>query len=118
MRLTRIIPLWLLLCPVLTSVAQTNPDLRPVALNFKYGYINNRGRIVVRPRYDSAREFAEGLARVEINGRFGFIDTRGGLAIKLRFNMASDFSDGLARVKIPDGKCDLCGEWVIWKPRI
>jgi len=87
-------------------------NLLPIIKGLKFGYISRSGRMVVKPRFDSARPFSEGLARVEINGRYGFIDTSGRMAVKPVFNMANDFSDGLAAVKIPDGSCGLCGEWV------
>jgi WG repeat protein len=98
------------------SFAQTRRtevgNLLPIIKGWKFGYINRSGRIVVKPQFDSARGFSEGFARVEMNQRFGFIDGSGRMAIKPIFNMANDFSEGLAAVKIPDGTCELCGEWV------
>jgi hypothetical protein len=35
-----------------------------VRINAKYGYIDREGSMVIEPEYDSASEFAEGLARV------------------------------------------------------
>jgi hypothetical protein len=39
----------------------------------KYGYINNTGEIVIKPQFDLAYAFSEGLAVVEVNGKEGFI---------------------------------------------
>ena len=115
MRFIAVIFILLLGNLVSPSLAQTrrkevgNP--LPIIKGLKFGYISRSGRIVVKPQFDSARGFSEGLARVEINGRYGFIDSSGRMAIKPVFNMANDFSDGLSAVKIPDGSCELCGEW-------
>jgi WG repeat protein/PKD domain-containing protein len=99
--------------PSLAQISRKEaPYLFPISQRFKFGYINRRGRMVIKPRFDSARGFSEGLARVQVNQRYGFIDTSGRLVITPRFNMANDFSDGLAAVKIPDGTCETCGEWV------
>ncbi|HEX6648336.1 MAG TPA: WG repeat-containing protein [Pyrinomonadaceae bacterium] len=115
MRFTPLILILLLLNAVPLCLAQAGreeaPNLFPISQRFKFGYINRRGRIQIKPRFDSAQGFSEGLARVQINERYGFIDTSGRLVVKPRFNMADDFSDGLAAVKIPDGTCELCGEW-------
>ena len=39
----------------------------------KSGFVNKKGKIVIKPRFDSARGFSEGLARVKVNGKIGFI---------------------------------------------
>ncbi len=102
-----------LVSPTLGQVSSKDvPNLLPIIKGLKFGYISRSGRIVVKPQFDSARGFSEGLARVEINGSYGFIDSSGRMAVKPVFNMANDFSDGLSAVKIPDGSCELCGEWV------
>ena len=38
--------------------------LAPVKIEGKFGYIDRRGTMVIRPRYDSASPFSEGLALV------------------------------------------------------
>jgi WG containing repeat len=86
--------------------------LLPIIKGMKYGYIDRTGKVVVKPQFDYAWDFHEGLGRFEINDKFGFVDTKGRIVIKPQFNMALNFSDGLAAVKIPDGNCGLCGEWV------
>jgi hypothetical protein len=116
MRFKPVILILLIVNLVSPSLAQTSRkdvgNLLPIIKGFKFGYISRSGRIVVKPQFDSARGFSEGLARVEINERYGFIDSSGRMAINPIFNMANDFSDGLSAVKIPDGTCELCGEWV------
>ena len=97
----------------------------------KWGFMNNRGEIVVPPCYDGVGNFSEGLAWVNrggkknsdylsefTGGKFGFIDRHGREVIEVNFDNAADFSDGLAAVKLGDkwGFIDSNGTMVI-KPR-
>jgi hypothetical protein len=66
----------------------------------KWGYANVKTEIVIRPQYDSARNFVEGLASVGLNGRLGFIDKTGKVVIPLQFSEAFSFSEGLAAAKL------------------
>jgi hypothetical protein len=65
--------------------------------NFKYGYIDEAGRIVVYVKYDEVSQFSEGLAAVRIKDEWGYIDRSGRVAIGFRFDIAESFHDGLAR---------------------
>ncbi|MHC4117359.1 MAG: WG repeat-containing protein [Planctomycetota bacterium] len=70
----------------------------------KFGYIDRTGKLVIKPRFDWAYAFSDGMARVRIGvpreGKFGFIDKTGTLAIQPRFVDARDFSEGFAIVNI------------------
>lgn len=66
----------------------------------KWGYANLNAEIVVQPQYDSARDFAEGLASVGLNGKSGFIDKTGKVVIPLQFSETFAFSEGLAAAKL------------------
>lgn len=72
------------------------PD--PHDANFKYGFIDESGEIVVDLKYDEVEQFSEGLAAVRINNTWGYIDRNGQTAISFRFAHASGFHCGLARV--------------------
>ncbi|MBO3458892.1 WG repeat-containing protein [Aetokthonos hydrillicola Thurmond2011] len=54
----------------------------------------------IKPTFDAAANFSDGLARVRIEGRTGYIDNRGKVAIQPLFDGALDFSEGLALVWI------------------
>ena len=75
------------------------------SLNGKYGYIDERGDVVIEPIYDYAERFAAcGLALVgkEQNGikSFGYINERGEEVIPLKFSSAESFGeDGIALVE-------------------
>jgi hypothetical protein len=53
--------------------------------NGKYGYINNKGEIIIDFKYDEARGFKYDLAPVKINGKWGFINKFGTFKIKPKF---------------------------------
>lgn len=66
--------------------------------NNKYGYIDETGRVIVEPFYDTAREFSEGFAETEINEKWGFIDKTGKIIVKPQFDKVWSFSEGFALV--------------------
>lgn len=97
----------LALVPLLLSAQQNYPDLLPVKKNGKFGYINRKGEIVIKPQFDRANRFSEGLGLVNIgmnaNGfgeLYGYIDSTGNFAIPLRFSNAWDFHNGLASIYV------------------
>jgi len=53
---------------------------------------------LVKPRFEKASFFSEGLAAVKINGDYGYINSSGELIIKPVFDLAGDFNDGAASV--------------------
>jgi hypothetical protein len=64
------------------------------------GYIDADGRVVIAPRFYTARDFSEGLAYVEGKGFRGFINAQGKTVIRLDDDlMANDFHGGLAVVR-------------------
>jgi hypothetical protein len=89
----------------------------------KYGFIDVRGRVRIRPQFDGALPFTEGLAAVRLGDKWGFIAPSGKVVVPLSFYGVSPFSDGLAAVTVAAGgesrACgyiDHAGEFVI-KPQ-
>src|SRR6185369_3780940 len=78
----------------------------------KWGYINRSGNWIVRPQYEFADDFSEGLAGVVVNGKYGFINKQGELVIPAHFDLrrerrhpellisAGRFKEGLAAVAV------------------
>lgn len=67
----------------------------------KYGFMNQKGKTVVKRRFTYAEDYSEGLALVGVaNARLGFIDTKGAFAIPPVFDGATSFGNKLAGVKI------------------
>lgn len=59
--------------------------LAPVRKNGKWGYINKKGKAVIKPQYDVKDpfvNFSEGLALVKKDGKWMFIDKKGKVVLK------------------------------------
>lgn len=72
------------------------------------GYMNVKGDWAIRPQFDDAHDFSNGLAAVNrggkchMGGKWGYIDRDGVVQIPFRFDYAGEFTNGRACVK--DGK--------------
>lgn len=75
-------------------------DLVPLKSGAGWGYAAPGGKVKIRPGYDAAKPFSEGLALVMKKGRYGFIDAKGRERIKPVYQSAGPFADGLAPVKL------------------
>lgn len=71
--------------------------------NHKFGFIDENGKIVIKPKFLSAGEFSEGLAAVRLNGTYGFIDLDGQFVIQPQFDFATPFQEGISLAYV-DGK--------------
>jgi len=77
----------------------------------KFGYIDEKGQVVVPAQYDKAQDFSEDLAAVAFNAgkkskheferprRWGYINRDGKIVITPQFLRARPFSEGLAAVQ-------------------
>lgn len=85
-------------------VGQIFDGLAKVKVGDKWGYINDKGEMVITPQFDMASSFYEGLAKVyrknenTNEGSYGYINTKGELVINYQFVQASSFRDGKAIV--------------------
>ncbi len=86
-----------------------------VRVGLKWGYIDPRNEFVIKPQYDQAFDFNQGLAVVVRDGKWGYIDRIGLPVIALQFEEARDFHEGLAAVKSKGvwGFMDVMGKWVV-----
>jgi hypothetical protein len=86
-----------------------------VEIDGRWGFIDARGQIVIKPVYDRVGFFSEGLASARVNGKWGFIDTAGKIVIPAQFTYADCFSEGLATVTEGGrfGYIDRTGRWII-----
>jgi hypothetical protein len=85
----------------------------------KFGFINDRGHVVIDFVFENVSPFFEGLARIVINDKVGFIDTKGNIKIQPQFASAFNFSEGLAIAELDYGYygyIDASGEFAI-KPK-
>ena len=74
------------------------PALFPIEVKGKHGYIDSSGKIVIRPQFDEAWGFSEGLAPVLVGDKWGFIDKTGTIVIAPQFFEVMPFKEGLAIV--------------------
>lgn len=120
---------------VIGMMSQTNsaePELWPISVEGKWGYINSTGKVVIKPQYAKADQFSEGLAVVSVFGTSetdrvfdrtydGFIDKNGEFVIPARlpdfYNKReaydsygySSFEDGVAVVRDASSSSGLKG---------
>jgi hypothetical protein len=69
------------------------------------GYLNTKGEWTIKPQFDDARAFSEGLAAVNrggkchMGGKWGYIEKDGAVAIPFQYDFAGQFRDGHACVE-------------------
>lgn len=93
---------WIFLVALSVSVAAIADQPK------EYATTARTGSFVIKPTYEQANDFSEGLAAVKIGDGWGFIDTTGKLAIDAHLNPGqggfnSHFSDGLCAVNFFPG---------------
>lgn len=66
------------------------------------GFIDEAGKVIIEPRFETARDFSEGLAFVEAKDFKGFINRFGKVVIRVAYRFAKDFHEGLAAVGMSD----------------
>jgi hypothetical protein len=74
---------------------KTPPPLYPVLVNGKWGYINRQGKIAIKPQFDDAEDFFNGLAEVKIGERWTFINESGKTVFARTAAVWGSFSDGV-----------------------
>jgi len=84
-----------------------------------FGFIDEKGKLVIPTIYEQADSFSEELASVKIKGgKWGYIDRSGNMIIQPIYEDANPFSEGLAQVKFSNsegeyGYIDRTGKRVI-----
>lgn len=91
------ITLWSSMMAIISCTGHNDyKALFPAKCGDKWGYINICGEFVIKPQFDCAFEFSEGMARVCVGDKEGFINTKGELVINPQYDNLGDFSEGLA----------------------
>ena len=85
------------------SAAKTQPIIPAVGKNGKFGFINQRGKILIPFRFIQVKLFHEGLACAAVLSKtgtvkWGYINPKGSWVIPPLFNLARSFHEGLAAV--------------------
>ena len=71
-----------------------------------WGYVNDKGKYIIKPIYQAAEPFSSNLACVRINGNYGYINQTGQFAISAVYDRAESFNGDLAKCS-KDGKYGL-----------
>ncbi len=105
----------LILKPQFEAVGEFSEGLAPALIGDKWGYINEKGEVVIKPRWpQSGSSFHEGLAIVTEQVHWtviddsnyyaykcGYINRQGEYVIEPKFRQScGTFSDGLARIEV------------------
>ena len=87
----------------------------PVKENNKWGFINEFGEEMIKPEFEEASLFSEGLAAVSVNGKYGYVNKSGKKTIDFMFLDAEPFINGSAIVKKDSvyGLINKNGEFII-----
>ncbi len=72
--------------------------LYPIEKDDKWGFIDQTGKIVIPPQFDTVSSFQDGLAQVIQQRKVAFIDTAGKIVLRPDFEIVRDFSEGFAAV--------------------
>jgi hypothetical protein len=62
----------------------------------KVGFVDERGKFKIKPAFDDALPFSDGMAAVKIAEKWGFVNTEGKLVIEAKFENAYYFTEGVA----------------------
>lgn len=93
-----------------TSKLKFNEGLAKYQQNGLWGFVNQRGEIVISPQFLAVGGFYHGRAVVQAaNKNWGYIDKQGNWIVTPQFCMAGRFSEGLAGVYV-NGYRDMNGD--------
>lgn len=84
---------------VLNKADALSSRLYVIQQNSKYGFMNNFGRITVKPEYDSIKDSRSYVVPAKKNGKWGYIDILGNAVIDFTYEDAGFFRDGIAWVR-------------------
>lgn len=90
--------------PFFKSAESFSEGLAPVEIDSLWGFIDTKGKLVIKPEYDFVlRGFENGFAAVNcVNDKIAFINKVGRKLTGCEFSEAFPFSEGLASVQVPN----------------
>ena len=75
-------------------------DLVEIKRDGKYGFIDNKGKEVIKCKYYKTYGFSDGLSAVNLNGRWGYVDRKGNEVIDFKYDKADYFFSGFAEIEL------------------
>lgn len=68
-----------------------------------WGYVSVNGQIIIKPIYEKAYLFSEGIAAVKYNGKWGFVNNKGEIVVPCEYDeFESNFKKGTGKL-VKDG---------------
>ena len=68
-------------------------------INNKYGVINQKGQLLLKPVYDSITYFFDGFMRIQVGNNYGLVDEDFNIVLKPRYNEVTEFTEDIAIIK-------------------
>jgi hypothetical protein len=86
------------------NVPKEREELFVIKSGNKYGFINQKGDIVITPQFESVYGFGDySIAPFKMDGKWGYLNKKGEIVVAAQFDEAKTFSDdSLARFKMDD----------------
>jgi WG containing repeat len=87
------------------GLAAVRPGKAVGGCSERIGYLNTKGEWSIKPQFDDADDFSEGLAAVNrgakchMGGKWGYVDKEGDVALPFKYTFASQFKNGRACVE-------------------
>lgn len=73
----------------------------------RWGFLDNRGQLIIKPVFEQVGDFHYGLAAAKLKGKWGYIDASGKWAIQPTFDKAGSFTEVELAVVSIDGKTQI-----------
>lgn len=70
--------------------------------NGRWGFVDEDGDWVIKPKFSDAEDFSDGFAAVKLDGKWGYIKSDGKWLVEPRFYDAGPFEYGIAVVEDDD----------------
>lgn len=77
-------------------------NLTPKKINSKWGFVDQNNIWIIKPKFDEAKGFSEGIAPVKKKNKWGYINQEGKFVVKPSFGNAKQFHEGYAAVLSPE----------------
>lgn len=84
--------------PDFTSMFHREAELLPFSVGGRYGFVDSRGRVAVRPRFDRVNGMVEGAAAFRVGGRWGVVGRNDRVLMEPAFDDADIMSEGMIAV--------------------
>lgn len=73
--------------------------LKPQTFRGKWGFVDAKGELLIKPDYQYVTPFQNGFAKVQKEGKWGMIDNTGKLVVPCSYKQLLNVAEGLARFK-------------------